>query len=276
MTTKSKKWKIARSASTWIAIAVVILIGFAALVVHNYNTRTSFKNSSSQESSEQSAPENILEQNPQDPTSAAATKNNDPIKEIRENSSILKVSPNDFVIGDRAAPLVMFEYASLSCPHCSAFYRETFEKLKEEYIDTSKVLFIFRHFPLDRPALVAAMFATCQAQDNKSDSTKFYSTLKSLFKAQDSWAFDSKFDQKLEGIARLDGMSSERFTQCIQNQDLQDKILTTRVDAAKTLQIKSVPTFFINGESLEGYIDYLTIKKFIDSKLVEAGEKQGE
>ena len=90
-----------------------------------------------------------------------------------------------------------------------------------------------------------------------------------MFKTQDSWAFDKEYIEKLKSIAQLDGMSSERFKSCISNKEAEAKLLTTRLEAAKNLQIKSTPTFFINDEVVIGYVDYLSIKKVIDKKLSE-------
>ncbi len=247
------------------AILIVILIGFTALVINNYRTKTSFKYSG------QKTEELKPDQNPQDKVSAAVNADAVALQEARKNSEVLKISSTDIILGDKKAPVVLIEYASLSCPHCAAFVRESFEKLKTEYIDSGKVQFIYRDFPLNQSALVAAMFAKCVAQDHKEElPEKYFVTVKALFKTQDSWAFDSKYEERLEAIAKLDGMSSDRFQSCINDHPLQEKILAVRMDAAKSLQIKSTPSFFINGEISEGYVDYVTLKKLIDKKLSEA------
>ncbi len=247
-----------------ISVSILLLIGFSALVVHNYKTKTSFKFNS------QNVEEIKPEQNSQDAVSAAVNTDAAALEEARKNSDLLKISPSDFVLGDKKAPVTIIEYASLSCPHCASFAKEAFEKLKSEYIDSGQVQFVFRNFPLNQSSLTAAMFALCQASDNKAElPEKYFFTVKALFKTQDSWAFDEKYAEKLEVIAKLDGMSSERFNQCINDKALQEKILVARMDVAKTLQIKSAPSFFINGEISEGYVDYLTIKKLIDKKLSE-------
>lgn len=256
--------KITSKKGIVIAVAILLLIGFSALVVHNYKTKTSFKFAS------QNAEELKPEQNAQDAVSAAVNADAENLAEARKNSEVLKISAHDFVLGDKNAPVTLIEYASLSCPHCAAFARESFEKLKTEFVDSGKVKFIFRNFPLNQSALTAAMFATCQAHDTKPGETeKYFSTVKVLFKTQDSWAFDEKFTEKLEAIAKLDGMSSERFKSCVSDKSLQDRILSERMEASKSLQLRSTPSFFINGEISEGYIDYQTLKKMIEKHLSE-------
>ena len=250
-----------------IAACAVAFIGFAALIVHNYKTKTSFKYDS--KTSEELKPE----QNAQDAVSAKVNEEAEKLTKVRLESGLLKILPSDFVLGDKAAAVTVIEYASLSCPHCAAFARESFEKLKTEYIDSSKIKFVFRNFPLNQSALTAAMFAHCQSQTDKTEATeRYYGTLKVLFKTQDSWAFDEKYAEKLEAIAKLDGTSSERFKRCINDKNLQDKILNERMEAAQTLQLKSAPSFFVNGEVSEGYVDYQTLKKLIDKKLAEASK----
>ena len=244
-----------------ITIILALLIGFVALVVRNYNTKTSFKYAKN--------PAQEVEANPQDTVSEAVNKE---AAEgvIKRDETLLKVKDSELFLGDKKAPVALIEYASLSCPHCAMFYREAFEKIKTEYIDSGKVKFIYRDFPLNQQALVAAMVAECRSVDEKENrSEKYYGLVKALFKTQDSWAFDPKYTEKLESIAKLDGMSSERFKSCIEDQKLQNKILQLRMEAAKSLQIHSTPTFFINGEISEGYVDYLTLKKLIDKKLSE-------
>ncbi len=249
---------------TIIAVSAALFIGFVALVIHNYKTKTSFKYA------DKTAAELKPEQNPQDSVSAEVNKDAASSPEVHRDSELLKVLPGDFVLGDKAAPVLLIEYASLSCPHCADFAREAFERLKSEYVDAGKVKFVFRNFPLNQPALVAAMFAECQAVDNKDQSgEKYFVTLKALFKTQDTWAFDEKFSEKLEAIAQLDGMSSDRFKKCVSDKALQDKILSARMEAAKSLQLRSTPSFFINGDISEGFVDYKTLKKLIDAKLSE-------
>ncbi len=244
-----------------ITIVVALLVGFVALVIRNYNTKTSFKYG-------KQAPQEVATE-AQDEVNAAVNKDAAEPAVAKRDDKLLLVKDSELVYGDRKAPVVMIEYASLSCPHCAMFYREAFEKLKAEYIDAGKVQFVYRDFPLNQQALVAAMVAECRAKDEGNSSEKYYGLIKALFKTQDSWAFDPKYAEKLESIAKLDGMSGERFKSCIEDQKLQGKILQARMEAAKSLQLHSTPTFFIGGEISEGYVDYLSLKKIIDKKLSE-------
>lgn len=250
-------------------VALVAIVSFSALIVNNYKTKTSFKDVNNKN------PEKIKE-NPQDFVSAAVNKaaelrsENNTITES-DKLALLKLNSDDVIYGDKNAPVTLIEYSSLSCPHCASFHREAFEKLKTDYIDTKKLRFIHRDFPLNQPALTAAMIAICNNnhQNDQEKSEKYYTFLRALLKTQDAWAFDQKYIEKLESIAKLDGMSGKNFSSCISDNKLQQQILEKRMQAAKILKIQSVPTFFVNDEVLEGYIDYQTFQKAIDKKLLE-------
>jgi protein-disulfide isomerase len=266
MTNNKKKFTAKKLAL--ILTSLAILVGFSALIVNNYQTKTSFKDVNNKN------PEAIKNQ-PQDIVSAEVNKEAQKITDDYKNIiqaadklAILKPNKNDIIYGNKDAPIVMIEYASLSCPHCATFHREAFERLKTEYINDGKLQFIHRDFPLNQPALLGAMIAVCDSENSGADkSKKYYSFLRALFKTQDAWAFDEKFSEKLESIAKLDGMSSQKFNSCANNIDLQKQILTTRMQAARILTLQSTPSFFINDEFLNGYVDYQTIKNIIDKKL---------
>ncbi len=70
----------------------------------------------------------------------------------------------DMVMGNANAPVTIVEYASMTCPHCAHFQETTFPELKKRYIDTGKVRYIFREFPLDNLAAAAFMLARCAGE----------------------------------------------------------------------------------------------------------------
>jgi len=243
-----------------IAVSVVLILVVGAVIVNNYKTKTSFKYRNGEVGS--------VDQEQQDAVSKASMEGVQNDRSIIKDLKVLEISSSEFVLGEKNAPVAIIEYASLSCPHCASFYQEAFDKLKKEYIETGKVKFVYRDFPLNQPALMGAMVAVCRSQDEEGDKAQTYHNfVKALFKTQDSWAFDPHYVDKIESIAVLDGMTPERFKQCIEDKKLQDKILEARMLSAQSLNINSTPTFFINGEALEGFVDYKTIKKVVDKKL---------
>ena len=261
-------------------IIAMLIIGFTAFVIKNY--QNNLKKREFQQNEKLNKDKNSLKNDSEikvqgeekvnqiiDKDNQSKSLDSSAINEVSK-SKILQIRPDDFIVGDKNAKITIIEYASLSCPHCANFHSEAFDKLKTEYIDSGKAVFIHRDFILNQPSLIASMFAICQAEDNAGNAVeKYYSTLKALFKTQSSWAFDPKFIDKLKSIAQLDSMTPERFTACVNNGKLQEKILNNFIEARKALKLESAPTFFINGEVLQGYVDYLTIKKIIDRQLAE-------
>ena len=78
---------------------------------------------------------------------------------------ILKIEEDEIILGDPNAPITMIEYASMSCPHCASFHLNTLPAIKEEYIDTGKVKFVFRDYPFNLPALQASMIIRCVGEN---------------------------------------------------------------------------------------------------------------
>jgi len=217
-----------------------------------------------------SAPINPTTPNPTatNPASSNSASTNDSKQQSTKDESILKITDSDFYLGNKNAPVTIIEYASLSCHHCAEFTRSAFVKLKEEYIDTGKVVFSLRNFPLNNQALLSAVAVTCYAnQHNENRHEKFFNISKILFRTQDEWAFDKNFADKLKAIFKLDGMSAESFDECAKNQQIFDDVLKLRIDAIEKLALKSTPTFYINGKAIEGFLDYDSMKKIIEEQL---------
>src|ERR1700749_1916878 len=94
------------------------------------------------------------------------------------------VSLPDMAIGPADAKVTITEYASMTCPHCAAFNADVFPKIKSEYIDTGKVRYIFREFPLDIKAAAGSMLSRCIAN---GDAGKYFAVTDMLFKQQADW-----------------------------------------------------------------------------------------
>jgi len=162
--------------------------------------------------------------------------------------TFLDISEDDFVIGDENAPITIIEYASLSCSHCSDFHNNTLGKLKNEYIDTGKVRFVFRDFPFNYPALLGSMVLRCIPGDVR------YDYMNALFQLQPNWVDrdNAKTTQELFKIMQSGGMTKEEFDTCITNVDLENKILQGVIGAQNEFSIQSTPSFLINGILVEG------------------------
>ena len=161
------------------------------------------------------------------------------------------VSLPDMALGPAKAPVTIVEYASMSCPHCAAFDENVFPMLKSKYIDSGKVRFVFREFPIDIKAAAASMLARCVASD---DAAKFFETIDLLFKQPDLLMEQTKDTLML--IGQQAGMSEQAVETCGKDQALLDKITADRKFAFEVLKVDATPTFFINGEKLKGAMSF--------------------
>lgn len=169
----------------------------------------------------------------------------------------------DMALGAKDAPVTIVEYASMTCPHCAVFTQEVFPKLKEAYIDTGKVRYIFREFPLDQAALAASATARCIAKD---DSEKYFALIDIFFKQQNDLATDPF--ATIVRVAKQAGFTEPMIKSCIQDDPkVQKGILDDRQYASETLKVNATPSFFINGTLVKGETSFENLKKMIDPML---------
>jgi len=176
----------------------------------------------------------------------------------------LAVAPpdGDVVIGSDKAPVTIIEYASMTCPHCAHFEENTLPELKKRYIDTGKVRYMMREFPLDALAAAGFMLARCAGKD------KYEAVIETLFAKQSDWAVQQPIEP-LKAIAKQFGFTEESFSACLANQKVLDNIQTVRDHATQKLGVNSTPTFFINGKRLVGDLSIDQIVKEITPYLKE-------
>ncbi|MHC8508550.1 MAG: DsbA family protein [Rhodospirillales bacterium] len=165
------------------------------------------------------------------------------------------------VLGSPDAPVTIIEYSSLGCPHCAAFHRETLPVIQERYIDTGKVRLIFNDFPFGVPALAAAMLARCAPQE------RYFAFIEVLFKSQPSWAPAEDPLAALIQVARMGGLSKADFDACIGNQELLEAIQQRKNRASEDMDVNSTPTFFINGDKIEGARPFEDFEEVIEKHL---------
>jgi protein-disulfide isomerase len=167
----------------------------------------------------------------------------------------------DMTLGNKNAPITIYEYASLTCSHCAEFSKDTFPEVKKNYIDTGKVYYVFRDFPFDPVATAAFMLAHCAGPD------RYFGFVDVLFATQAQWAFVDTPMDGLKKIARQGGFSDESFEACMKNQQIFDHVKAVATRAAQTFGVRSTPTFFINGEKVEGAIPYKDFDEILKKKL---------
>ena len=179
--------------------------------------------------------------------------------------SVLDVTEKDFVMGVENAPITIIEYASLSCSHCADFHINTLPELIKEFVDTGKARIVFRDFPFNYPALLGSMVLRCVPENIR------YEYSNALYQLQSKWVSreNKKTTQELYKIMQSGGMKKEEFNNCIKNIDLENKILQGLMDAQNEFNIKSTPSFLINGSLIEGNKPFKDFKQIIDKLLLE-------
>ena len=169
----------------------------------------------------------------------------------------------DMALGPATSPVTITEYASMTCGHCANFNETVFPKIKSEYIDSGKIRYVFREFPLDIKAAAGSMLARCIA---KEDAGKYFAVVDMLFRQQNDWVAKDTAET-LTRIGKQAGLSQQAVEACLKDQALLDKIAADQKFASEVLKVNSTPTFFINGEMVKGATSFEEFDKKIKALL---------
>jgi protein-disulfide isomerase len=172
------------------------------------------------------------------------------------------LSAGDMVLGPAEAPVTVVEYSSMTCPHCAKWDVEVFPQVKKNWIETNKIRFVFRDFPLDGLALKASQLAHC------SGDQRFWGFIDALYSSQNGWARSADPISELVKVGKLGGLSEEKSKACMADEKLANAIVASRT-AASDAGVNATPTFFFNGKLVSGEVPY---EQFVKN-LQEAGVK---
>jgi protein-disulfide isomerase len=162
-------------------------------------------------------------------------------------------------LGSAAAPVTMIDYSSLGCSHCADFHAATLPQLKSAYIDTGRMRFVYRDYPLDNTAaLAASMVARCSG-DN------YFAALDALFKAQASWAYSTNYTAAIKAVVSPLGITAADVDACLASTELRNGVVAMRDVGRTTYGIQGTPTFIINGQTVVGAQPYAVFAAIIDS-----------
>jgi protein-disulfide isomerase len=168
------------------------------------------------------------------------------------------VSLPDMALGPANAPVTIVEFSSLTCPHCAAFEQNVFPLLQSRYIDTGKVRFVSREFPLDIKAASGSMLARCAAG---GDVPKYFEAVDMLFKRQEGLLENTL--ETMNDVGQHFGMSEEAVAACVKDQALLDKLSADQKFAYEKLKVDATPYFFVNGERLRGSMSFEELEEKI-------------
>ena len=165
----------------------------------------------------------------------------------------------DMALGaEEGAKVTIIEYASATCPHCAAYHKDAWKKLKAEYVDTKKIRYIFREFPTNDAALAAFMIARSAPKD------AYFPLMDVFFETLETWTRNPA--EGLFNIARQAGFTQAKFDETLKNEALAKGILEIREGGSK-FGVDGTPSFFINGEKFDGERTFEAFKAAIDPLL---------
>jgi protein-disulfide isomerase len=162
------------------------------------------------------------------------------------------------IVEGKDAPVTIVEYASMTCGHCAAFHANTYPALISKYVDTGKVRFILREFPLDPLATAAFMLARCSGPEKRD------AVVGLLFQQQKNWVSSNKPIEALASIVKQTGMSQDSFKACLTDDSLRNKIDEMRDIAERKFGVEATPTFFINGTKHSGEFSAEDLDKLLE------------
>ena len=162
-------------------------------------------------------------------------------------------------LGNKDAKIIVIEYASMTCAHCASFHEKVYPKIKKNYIDTNKIKYVFRDFPLDKQALFASILAKCAPKD------KYFDFVKLILETQKKWiSNDETFIDKLKNIGKLAGLNETKINECFKNEQLVDNILKISSDGEKKYNINSTPSLIINEKKYSA-MSYENFVKIVEN-----------
>jgi protein-disulfide isomerase len=201
-----------------------------------------------------------------DATAPTAEGNEGPVQGTAETAGKEDAAAEQYALGDIAlgepdAPLTVYEYASLTCPHCATFHTQTFPEFREKYIDTGKVRFVLREVYFDQYGLWASMVARCGGEEG------FYPLVDAFLGSQGTWTRAPDIGHAIQQVGRRAGLPADRLQQCLSDRDFAKELLETYQENREADDIQSTPTFVINGEKHTGAMDFESFSAILDEAL---------
>ena len=158
------------------------------------------------------------------------------------------VTADDRTLGAANAKVTVYEYASVTCPHCANWHRDVFPAFKAKYIDTGKVRFVFRELPTEPAEFASAGFMVARC----APKAKYFDVIDSLF-AQQALVFSNQGRRWLTDAGAAGGLTADQVRACSLDQAGLDA-LNARIERnlGEHTRIGSTPTFVIGDTILAG------------------------
>lgn len=191
------------------------------------------------------------------------------LKEVLPTSNFFELSEFDLILGDPSSKVVLVEYFSHTCPHCAYYKKAIFPEIKEKYIDTNKIAYVIREFIGNKQDLDAAVLARCSG--NKEDLLKFDIV---LLEQQEQWVLSKKYRDILTSIGQLGGVSPDKYTECLNNNNLVEQLIKNTKIASKSPKFVGTPAFFINDVQFTSAYSAQGLSEAIEQELVKVSHNE--
>ncbi|MEI9901255.1 MAG: DsbA family protein [Hyphomicrobium sp.] len=162
--------------------------------------------------------------------------------------------------GRQDAPVTIVEYASLTCPHCRNFHLKTYPQFKKEYIDSGKVRYILREFPIGKTSGAATVALRCAPAD------KYLTLFGKFMEQQPSWVSQDVRLDPIFNVAAQVGMTRQQFDACRENQAMIDGLKWVK-DRGRKLGVVGTPNFFVGDKLVKKELSMEDIRAMVDPLL---------
>jgi protein-disulfide isomerase len=162
----------------------------------------------------------------------------------------------EMALGNASAPVTIVQYASMTCPHCRHFHETTYPLLKREFIDTGKVRYILREFPIGKQSGNATIALRCAKPE------RYFELYGKFMTQQPSWVSQEVRLEPIYAVAKQSGVTPAEWDACLKNQTL-ITALTGIKDRGRTLGIIGTPNFFVNGKLVKSELTIGDIRALV-------------
>ena len=178
-----------------------------------------------------------------------------------------------FAIGSINAPLTLYEFSSLGCPHCADFHLQVIPKLEETYVKQGLLRIVFVNFPLDKKSMQAALLLQCSSPDN------YHAFLSRLFDKQRFWYLASDVTP-LRTYAAEFGISYDEAEACLHDDEMAQSIVSDRQQGLKQLNMQGTPALLFSGkdgnEIIYSAASFSALKQYLNTRYSQMGVSVSE
>jgi len=170
------------------------------------------------------------------------------------------------ILGNKGAKVTIVEFSDFQCPFCSSLWKDTLPQIKKDYIDTGKVKFAYRHYPL--VAIHPNAQKAAEASECANEQGKFWEYHDKLFENQSEWEGQAAADALTSFASYADtiGINGATLKSCVDSGKFADAV-TKDADEGTTAGVNGTPATYVNGLLVSGAQPYSAFKTIIDQEL---------